>query len=465
MRALRGLISMEMLARMPYFRVIALNSHVVIFASALSMIVGVVLCLIPMTRMPIRETSAGLPDGSRGSAATTWRRAGAPLVIAELAVAMMLLVSAGLLGKSLYRLLHVSTGFNIQHLAMLSVTPVSTGTGSQTEPGRPGILAQQVAERVAAVPGVASVGYADLVPLAAGLAPTSTFWVPGRAERDQLKEDWPVRRISAGYFNTLRATLMRGREFIPDDLTSARPVVIINNAAARRYFRGENPVGQSLSLGGAGSPPRQILGVIADIEDGPPETQTHAAAYVPFDQSAFTLVVRTAGADHSVFPSVVTAVHDVAPALLIGGETSMLEQLQRLPSTSLNRSSAWLVGAFASIAFVLGLVGLYGIVAYTVGQRTREIGVRMALGAPPRLVRRMVLKDAGRLVSIGTGLGLVCAVGMAMLMRHLLFGVVAWDPATLMVASSGLIAAALLASYLPARRAASVDPVEALRGE
>jgi MacB-like periplasmic core domain len=147
--------------------------------------------------------------------------------------------------------------------------------------------AQQVAERVAAVPGVVSVGYADLLPLAPGLAPISTFWISGRSERDQLNEDWPVRRVSAGYFRTLQAAVLRGREFTADDFASVRPVMIINETAARRYFRGENPIARSIALGGAGSPLREIVGVVADIKDGPPESPPHSAAYVLFDQSAF----------------------------------------------------------------------------------------------------------------------------------------------------------------------------------
>ena len=465
MRALTSLMSVDMIARMPYFQDIELSLRVVVFAAVLTLIAGLVLGLIPLVRTFTSETLAGLKEGSRGSASTMWRRAGAPLVVAELAIAMILLVSAGLLGKSLYRLLHVDTGFNVQQLAVLSVSPVSVGSGSPNENEQPGRLAQQVAERVSAVPGVVSVGYADLSPLVPGLAPAATFWVPGRSEHEQLKESGPVRRVSAGYFRTLQATLLRGREFTAGDLAAVRAVLIVNHTAAQRYFRGDDPIGQSIALGGAGSPRREIVGVVADIKDGPPESPPHPAAYVPFDQLAFTLVVRTAQAERTVFPSIVAAVHDIQPGLLVHGQTTMTEQLNRLPSTSLNRSSAWLVGGFASIAFVLGVVGLYGVVAYTVGQRTREIGIRMALGAPPRSVYRLVLGDAGRLVSLGTALGLACAVGLWTLMRHLLFAVESWDLATLAVASTGLIVSALLASYLPARRAASVNPVEVLGAE
>jgi macrolide transport system ATP-binding/permease protein len=465
MRVLTSLMSADMIARMPYFRNVGMNLRVVIFAGVLSTIVGLVLGLIPLVRTSTSETLAGLKEGSRGSAGTMWRRAGAPLVVAELAIAMILLVGAGLLGKSLYRLLHVDPGFNVQQLALLSVSPVSVASGSPDGNEQSGRLAQEVAERVAAVPGVMSVGYADLSPLGPGLAPASTLWVAGRAEHRQLKDSAPIRRVSAGYFKALQATLLRGREFAAADLTAVRPVMIINNTAAQRYFPSDDPIGRLMAFGGPDSPLREIIGIVDDIKDGPPEAPAYPAAYVPFDQSAFTLLVRTGQADHAVLPSVVTAVHEVQRGLLVGGQTTMTEQMNRLPSTSLNRSSAWLVGGFACVAFVLGVVGLYGVVSYTVGQRTREIGVRIALGARRRSVYRLVLGDAGRLVSLGIALGLAAAVALATLMRHVLFGVESWDPATLVVVSTGLIVSGLLASYLPARRAASVNPIEVLRAE
>jgi hypothetical protein len=300
-------------------------------------------------------------------------------VVAELAIAMVLLVSAGLLGKSLYRLLRADSGFNVQQLAMLSVSPVSVESGSPNENEQPGGLAHQVAERVAAVPGVLSVGYADLSPLAPALAPAATFWVAGRPEHEQLKESGPVRRVSAGYFRTLEATLLRGREFTAGDLAAVRPVMIINNTAAQRYFRGDDPIGQSIAIGGAGSPLRGIVGVVAHIKDGPPESPPHPAAYVPFDQSAFTLVVRSAQAEHTVFPSVVAVVHDVQAGLLVHGQTTMSEQMRRLPSTCLNRSSAWLVGGFASIAFMLSVVG--ALWRHRVHRQSASAGNRSPHGA------------------------------------------------------------------------------------
>jgi macrolide transport system ATP-binding/permease protein len=456
MRLLTTLLSADMISRMPYLQRSGLNLRVVAFAGAVSLIAALVFTLTPVARMSLSEGLAGLKEDGRASAGTTWRRFGSYLVVAELAIAAILLVSAGLLGKSFYLLLHVDAGFNMRQLATVGVSPMSEAQREQ-----PGVLARQVAERVAALPGVQAVGYADLVPLGPGLAPSSGFQVVGRAQ--SVIEDHPVRRISAGYFRALQARLLRGRYFSEEEVASIRRVVVINETAAQWYFSGRDPVGQQIVIGAP--PAREIVGVIADIKDGPPETPTHPAAYVPFDQQGFVLVVRTSQPEQSLFPSLAAAIRDVRPRLLVHEETTMTERMNRLPSASLDRASAWLAGAFAAMALLLSLVGTYGVVAYTVGQRTHEIGVRMALGAQRRSVYRLVLGEAAPLVGVGTALGMIGAVAAATLMRRLLFGVEAADAPTLAIAACVLIVSALLASYIPARRAASVNPTQVLRAE
>jgi len=470
MRFLTSLLSADMVSRMPYVQDIGLNVRVVAFACVLAAIAAFVFALAPLLRMSISETLAGLREGSRGFASRTWRRFGAHLVVAELAAALLLLTSAGLFGKSLHRLLHVDIGFNAHGLTAVSVTPVSVRTdaadavaGANEE--QPGALARRIAERIATLPGVQSVAYADLVPLGPGLAPASTFWVVGRAEDQQLKEAGPVRRVSAGYFNTLEATLLRGRYFSEEDVLSVRPVMIINDTAARRYFPGEDPIGRSIAFGSPASPVREIVGIVSDIKEGPPETAPLASAYVPFDQPAFTLVIRASQAGHAPFRAVAAAIREIRSGTLVGGATTMAERMNGLPSTSLLRSSAWLVGGFAVMALVLSVVGLYGVVAYSVGQRAREIGVRMALGARPQSVYGLVLRESAWLVAMGTAFGTIGAIVTAGLMRRLLFEVQSWDPPTLAAAAVVLAGAALLASYVPARRAASVNPIEVLRAE
>jgi predicted permease len=468
MRFLSSLLTADMMSRMPYLQGIGFNPRLVVFAVAVTIVVASVFALTPLARISVSGTLVGLRDDSRATGGRTWRRLGAHLVVAELAVAVVLLVGAGLLGRSLYRLIHVDVGFNPQQLAELSVIPrsVRITTADSTRGAsqeQPGVLARRIEEAVAALPGVQSVGYADLLPLSAGLAPTSTFWVTGRANEDQLPQDWPVRRISAHYFTTLQARLLRGRYFSEEDVALARPVVIINESAARRYFPNEESIGQSIALGGATSPAREIVGVVADIKDGPPETPSHPSAYVPFDQPAFVLAIRLSQSEQTFFPTVRAAIREIRPDALVGELTTITERANRLPSTSLHRSTAWLIGAFAAVAFILSVVGLYGVVAYSVGQRTREIGVRMALGAQRRVVYRLVLGEASWLAGLGTVLGMIGAVIAATLMRNLLFDVSSWDPPTLLGSGLVLFLAALLASYIPAHRAASVNPVEVLR--
>ena len=453
---LSALLTAGMISRMPYLASVGFNGRVIGFAVIAAALVASVFALTPLAGIPASGTNAGLKDG-RGTAGGTWRRLGAPLVVAELAVAVILLVGAGLLGKSLYRLIHVDLGFHAPQLAGLPVSPGSDRSVNA--------VARQIAGRIATLPGVQSVGYADQLPLSAGLAPSSTFWVVGRADEDQFLEDWPVRQISAQYFTTLQATLLKGRYFTEDEVASTRPLIIINESAAQRYFPGRDPIGQSIAFGGPASGKREIIGVIADIKDGPPETPSHPSAYVPFDQPAFALAIRFSHSERPSSRSVRTAVLEIRPDALVGELTTMVERADLLPSTSMHRSTAWLIGGFAALAFVLSVVGLYGVVAYSVGQRTREIGVRMALGAQRRTVYRLVLGEAAWLAIVGTALGTISAVTIATLTRSVLFGVSSWDPPTIVAAASTLFASALLASYVPARRAASVDPIEVLRAE
>jgi ABC-type antimicrobial peptide transport system permease subunit len=238
---------------------------------------------------------------------------------------------------------------------------------------------------------------------------------------------------------------------------------------ARQYFPGEDPVGQHLLYAPTTTqPPMEIVGVVDDIKEGALDAATAPTMYLPFTQSVssgFSIVARTAQSEESVLPDLTAAIHEINPDISAFFPSTMNDLRNGSPSAYLRRSSASLVGGFAALAWLLGIVGLYGVVAYSVSQRTREIGVRMALGAGRKAVHRLILKEAGGLVALGIAIGLVTSVAAATLIRELLFGIRSWDVPTLAAVAVVLGLSALVASYIPAHRAASVNPVEALRAE
>ena len=246
-------------------------------------------------------------------------------------------------------------------------------------------------------------------------------------------------------------------------------MVIINKAFVSKYFPGEDPIGRV--MGDTELTPkslRQIIGVVDDLRESSLDVDTWPAEYTPANQGPdnyFGLVVRTSQAEATMLPVLRATVQQIDPGIGVFDEQTELQRINESQTAYLHRSSAWLVGGFAAMALLLGVVGLYGVIAYSVSQRTREIGVRMALGAQQSSVYRMILKEAGWLAGFGIVAGLVCAVAAATLMQKLLFGIHTWDVSTLAAVAVLLGTSALLASYFPARRAASVNPVEALRAE
>ena len=462
MQFLLSLIPADMLGNMPYLRSPGLNARVIALICAVSLIESVLFALTPIARISVSEMIEGLKEGSRGSAGITWRRFGANLVVVELALTVVLLVSAGLLGRSLYRLLQVNIGFNADHLATMLVEPPPGNWNDEQFVA----FERQVVDKVSNLPGVESVGATDQLPLGYGYS-DAEFQVVGRPYHGE-HNDANNRRVSAGYFTAVGARLLRGHYFTNAEEASKQPIVIINQTLANSYFPGEDPIGQQISYTADPQRHMQIVGVVADIKEGALDSPPLAAFYVPFDQSPndrFCLVVRTRQAAQSLFPALDAAIHRVNPGISTSYEATMTENVNQSASAYLHRSSTWLVGSFAAIAFLLGVVGLYGVVAYSVSQRTREIGVRMALGAEPTSIYRLILREAASLAFLGTAAGIVCSIAAATLIRRMLFGVHSWDVPTLAAVAIVLVVSALLASYIPARRAASVSPVDALRAE
>jgi macrolide transport system ATP-binding/permease protein len=464
MQVLLRLIPADMMFSMPYLRGLGLNLHAVVFALAITVLATVLFSVTPTLRLVRTEMREGLAEGGRGSAGTLWRRFGANLVVVELAIAVVLLAGAGLLGKSFYRLLHVDLGFEPDHLATLQIAAPDS---SYSKDEQAVALTRLVVSRVSSLPGVKSVALASVLPVSFN---GNTTWIrfldrPYHGEHNEVNE----RDVSSEYFATVQARLLRGRYFTDAEDASKPGVVVINQALARQYFPGQDPIGKKLIH--YDSDPksiREIIGIVDDIKEGPLDSEIWPAVYYPLNQAAnpyFALVARTSQGEESVLPTLVRTIHQIDPDIGTYDEATMMQRMNDSQTAYLHRSSAWLVGGFAALALLLGAVGLYGVIAYSVGQRTREIGVRMALGAQRGSVYRLILTEAGWLTGGGIAIGLGCSVAAATLMRKVLFGVSSWDVSTLAAVVAVLGASALLASYVPAHRAASVNPLEALRAE
>ena len=464
MMGLKGMISKDWLAGMPFLRGLGLNPRVLFFAASLAALAGVLFSITPILHFRFSKMRDGLTEGGRGSAGTLWRRMGANLVVIELATAFVLLAGAGLLGKSLYKLLHEDLGFQADHLVTANV-----GLPQTSFPKDEQVIAFEHAllERATGLPGVQSAGIASMLPVSCNC---NTDWVrfvgrPYNGIHNEVNE----REVSAEYFRTLQVKLKSGRFFTDQDTTKTPKVIVINQAFAQKYFPGEDPVGKK--LGDIALSPdsiREVVGVVENFKDAGLDQEQWPAEYEPFDQSPdgyFYLALRTSQHAGSILPSLAPMIHAANAGVSVDWERTMQELIDDSQAAYIHRSAAYLVGGFAALALVLSVIGLYGVIAYSVSQRTREIGVRMALGAQRGSVYKLVLGEAGRLIGVGIVLGLMAAVGAANLLGKLLFGVQAWDAETLLGVAFVLGASAMLASYVPARRAASVNPTEALRAE
>jgi predicted permease len=464
MYLLARLVPKPMAQGMPFLAVVGFNSHTALFAAGATLMAAVLLAATPALRLAFREIREGLSEGGRGAASRFWRRLGANLVVVELTLAVVLLAGAGLLAKSFYRLLHVETGFDTSHLAMVEVMAPENVYG---KPEQQVALYHQILEKISALPGVQSAGITDDLPLQCNC---NTDWIriPGKPFHGEHNEVLQ-RDVSPQYLATLKAKLVRGRMFTEADDANHSQATILNESMARKYFPGEDPIGKMIGDGDlTPKSMRQVVGVIEDVREGAPDDEAWPAEYFSIyhgPDSYFDVAARTAQDERALLPVLVKTLRAIDPNLGVYGESTMTAQMSASQSALLHRFSTWLVGGFAAMALVLAVVGLYGVVAYSVSQRTREIGVRMALGAQRGAIHRLILKEAGWLTGIGMITGLACSVAAATLMRSLLFGVHAWDLSTLAGVAAVLALSALLASLIPAHRASSVNPVKALSAE
>jgi predicted permease len=460
---LASIIPERVLRGMPFFQTISFDHRVFLFAAAVSLVALAVCTVAPMTRLSITDLRAGIANGMRSSS-DAWRRFGYNLVVVELTLAIVLLAAAGLLGKSFYRILHVDLNFNPAHLATLEI---DANTGYDTAARRLA-LSRSLIEAVSAVPGVQSAGIVSAhLPVTCNCYANS-YRVLGRGWNG-TQQLALTGTVSADYFATLRTGLLSGRFFTETDDTSHPAVAIINKMMAQQFFNGENPIGQA--IGDQTLSPsslHQVIGVVDDVREGALNEPIWPAVYFPVNQNPGTysfLVVRSAQDPATALPLLVAAIHRLDPGIGVRNEFTMIEHIHDGQASYLRRSAASLVGGFAACALLLGVIGLYGVIAYSVSQRTREIGVRMALGAQRSSISRLILREAVHLVVLGLMIGASASFLTGRLLGSLLFGVRSWDFSILIGVSATLAAATFIAAWIPARRAAATNPMEALRNE
>jgi putative ABC transport system permease protein len=448
--------------RLPRLGSEALDARVLGFALLLTVATGIVAGLAPAARAARLDLAAAIKEGHQPVA---WRRAlglRGGLVIAEVAMAFVLATGAGLLARSFASLLRWNPGFDQTHLLTFWTL---ASDGKYRDHASVSALFERIAAELRTVPGVTSVGMTSSGPLFGGRE-TDEFVLEGPeagAAREPVVARWYD--MDPGYFPTLGVVLKRGRLFTGADREGAPPVALINQAMARRYFAGADPVGRRLRMKEAATP-LEIVGVVADIPPFLPGTPAQPEIYWPYAQSprwASFFVLRTGGDPSAIVKAVQARLHGVDPDL----EASSVETLEELVGFQLRRPrfNLLLIGVFAAFALALTLVGVYGVVAAAVAGRTREIGVRLALGATSRQVLAMVLREGMVLAGLGVGIGLVGAIWLTRFAARLLYGVTPGDAATRVVVVALVACAALLACWLPARRATKVDPVVALRSE
>ena len=450
-------------ASVPRLAAVAVNGPVLAFAIAVSAATAPAFGTLPALRASRPDMQAALRQEGRGGTASRGReRTRRALVAVEVALACVLVVGAGLLGRSFARLAAVDEGFDPANVLIGEINlPRDASRARQAAATQRALV-----DRLRALPGVESAALAYDDPLSA--AWSDVFAIPGRDSKDDGLA-WQ-RIVSTGYLRTVRIPVLRGRGFTETDDEAHPRVVIGNEAFARRYFPDADPIGRRMIVPAptrpAAAEAHEIVGVVGDVRFLGPAVAAEPAFYLPIAQSPqpdLTVLVRTSGDPLAVAPALRAAVHAVDPALPIGRLTTLAALADG--SVAEPRFTAVLVGTFGVMAFRLAALGVYGLLAYTVSQRRREIGLRLALGAQPRDVTRLVVGDGLAVTLAGVAAGLAAAAALMRFVRSLLFQVSPIDPVAFLGAAAALAAVALVASWAPLRRAGRIDPIRVLREE
>ncbi|MDQ2857009.1 MAG: ABC transporter permease [Acidobacteriota bacterium] len=443
---------------------IGINLRVLGFTAIVSLVTGVVFGLVPALRSS-KQTTQALREGRRGATGSVvHRRLLSTMVISEVAVALVLLVAAGLMIRSFLSLNSVAPGFKPE-----GVLTIGIGLPTVTYPDIPKQAAfyDRLLNEIRTVPGVESAAAAIRVPML-GFNANTGFTIQSRPVPQEIAPTVDYRAISQDYFRSMGIPILAGRDFTDREMKDAPDVVLINQTMAARFFPDGKPIGERIQIYPEPNRWREIIGVVGDVKLASLDAETNPAMYVPMVQNPYpnalrniSLVARTNGDPKSLAPGIRNALRSLDKDIPI----SQVQTMEEIVSNSLSqrRLSMSLLVVFAILAALLASVGIYGVMAYIVAQRTHEIGIRLAMGAKGADVLRMVLRDGAKLAVIGVAIGLIGAFALTRIMTSLLFGVSAVDPLTFAGISLLLTIVALLASYLPARRASRVNPMEALR--
>jgi putative ABC transport system permease protein len=464
-------IPQAMLNSLPDLRQAGTNFPILAFLAGVTLLTTVLFGLAP-TLASQAGVGDVLKDESRGGTSTAHARLRNALVVAEIAISLVLLVGAGLMLQSLSALLHQNPGFDPERLLTFSINlPNSSYPSQQEYPFDSPAAIQfehQFSDRLRTLPGVQSVGMTTAVPVG-GSGGSIRFLVEGRPTAPGQEDECDIITVTPGYFSTLKVPLMKGRLFSETDLHDSPSVVVVNQAFANKYFPNEDAVGKRIRFTfNAKAPFMQIVGVAGTVAQddlaGPPSP----IIYTANDQGPstyLTYMIRTAGNPDAFVGSVQAELHKIDQRLPLIQPQSMDEITNQQPAVFLRRYPSYLIGSFAGLALILAMVGLYGLLSFTVMQRTREIGIRVALGAQRGDILRLVVGQGIKAVLAGVGVGVICGLALTQLMASLLYGVKPTDALTFASVGVMLVVVAMAACYIPARRAMGVDPLVALRHE